>query len=96
MADKEQDLIKLKCMNLKTKSCEGFKGKQPQGTTSRNFQANTETDLAYIIEKLEKLTTSINETNVNQTVFVRARPGLGYSSDNESSPSSYAQDKLKK
>ena len=58
-------------MVLKTKSCEGSKGKQPQGTISRNFQASTESSLAMIMDKLEKLATSIDEKTVNQTVFVK-------------------------
>ena len=58
-----------------------------------DFQANTETHLAFIIEKLDKLATSIDEKTVKQTVFVKARPGLGHT-ENESSPSSSTQDKL--
>ena len=81
LADKEQNLQKLKGMILKTKSCEGCKGKQPQGTVSSNFQATTESSLAMIMDKLEKLATSIDEKTVNQTVFVKARPGLGFSED---------------
>ena len=78
-------------MVLKTKSCEGCKGKQTQGTISSDFQANTESSLAFIMDKLEKLATSIDEKTVKQTVFVKARPGLGFS-ENESSLS--PQDKL--
>ena len=33
------------------------------------------------MDKLEKLATSIDEKTVNQTVFVKARPGLGFSED---------------
>ena len=91
LAEKEQNLQKLKGVVLKTKSYEGWKGKQPQGTISSDFQASTESSLAMIIDKLEKLATSIDENIVNQTVFVKARPGLGFSGNASSlSP----QDKL--
>ena len=39
-----------------------------------------ESVIQLILNKLETLTDSINEKTVNQTVFVRARPGLGYDS----------------
>ena len=51
-------------MALKKKSCEGCKGKQTQGATTRDFQANTKTNLAFIIKKLEKLATSVDEKAV--------------------------------
>ena len=49
LAHKEQDLLKFKGMALKTKSCEGSKSKKTQGAMTSEFQANTETHLAYIL-----------------------------------------------
>ena len=68
LADKELDLLKLKRMALKTNSCEGCKGKKTQGAMTSDFQVNNETDLAFIIAKLEKLATSIDEKTVKQNL----------------------------
>ena len=70
--------------------CKNFKGKDTK-TTSDNMMT---TKLDLILDKLDTLTKSINEKTVNQTVFVKARPGLGY----EDGPNTVtsASDKLAK
>ena len=54
----------------------------------------TDSKIDLILDKLDTLTKSINEKTVNQTVFVKARPGLGY----EDGPNTVtsASDKLAK
>ena len=76
------------------KSCEGCKGKQPQGVSPKIITSNKESDIPLILNKIETLTNSINEKTINQIVIVHARPGLGYDSENDSSACSSAHEKL--
>ena len=64
-----------------TKFCELCKGK----SNKHPSDSNVSTKLDTIMDKLDKLTKSIDAKTVNQTVFVRARPGLGYSPEDATS-----------
>ena len=94
LANKEKALVKSRELSLMTKTCEGCNGKQPQGGSSKNLESKVESDLGIIIAKITELNESINKNTVNQTVFVRARTGIGYNSDVDSSKCSSANEKL--
>ena len=70
--------------------CTNCKGKNIKATSDNML--NSKLDL--ILDKLDTLTKSIDDKTVNQTVFVKARPGLGY----EDGPNTVtsASDKLAK
>lgn len=82
LQDKEKIPINMSCINCKGKS------------TKSVTVTPTEEKLDIIIEKIDNLAKSIDAKTVNQTVFVKARPGLGYEDGPEHSNT--ASDKLVK
>ena len=54
--------------------CTNYKGKNTKATSDNML--NSKLDLIH--DKLDTLTKSFDHKTVNQTVFVKARPGLGY------------------